>query len=143
MPPISYHRFCRRRTWHTCHLQCLAHRHASNLTRSTEVREREPYIGFVPFVSARYLRSLILLYPGQRSQSSPGQVETGEFWDDVWLPETGAEGGPELVWKYVEPWRCQEIGVHLHHAVGIPLPYGRKVEKREWCYLASWCRLMT
>lgn len=96
------------------------------MTCSTEVREREPYIGFVPFVSPRYPRSLALLYHGQRSQSSPGQVEAGEFWDDVWLLETAAEGEPELVWRYVEPWRCQEI---VHHADGLLLSHGKKVEK--------------
>jgi hypothetical protein len=82
--------------------RCLAHRHASNMTCSTELREREPYIGFVPFLSPRHPRSLALLYHGQRNQSSPGQVEAGEFWDDVWLLETAAEGEPELVWRYVE-----------------------------------------
>jgi len=58
--------------------------------------------GFVPFVSSQYPRSLALLYHGQRSQSSPGDVDAGEFWDDIWLPETGAKGEPELVWRYVE-----------------------------------------
>lgn len=82
----------------------------------------------MPFLSPRYPRSLALLYHGQRSQSSPGQVEASEFWDDVWLLETAAEGEPELVWRYVELWMCQEID--LHHADGLLLilPRGRKVE---------------
>jgi hypothetical protein len=76
------------RLWQTLqyHRRCLAHRHASSLTRSTEVREREPYMGLRPFVSPRYPRSLALLCHGQ-SQSSPGQVEAGEFCGDVWLLE--------------------------------------------------------
>ncbi len=58
--------------------------------------------GFVPFVSRRHPRALALLYHGERGPSSLGHAGAGDFWDDVWLLEAGAEGGPELAWKYVQ-----------------------------------------
>jgi hypothetical protein len=58
--------------------------------------------GLVPFVSSRYPRSLALMYHGERGPSALGHAGAGEFWDDVWLIEAGAEGEPELSWKYVQ-----------------------------------------
>jgi hypothetical protein len=58
--------------------------------------------GLVPFVSSRYPRSLALMYHGERGPSALGHAGAGEFWDDVWMIEAGAEGEPELSWKYVQ-----------------------------------------
>jgi hypothetical protein len=66
MPPISYHRFC---ILGITIITGGAWRIVMHLTRSTEVREREPYIGFVPF---RIATIPALLYHG-RSQSSWGR----------------------------------------------------------------------
>jgi hypothetical protein len=57
--------------------------------------------GLVRFASPRYPRALALVYHGERSPSSLGHAGAGEFCDDIWLLESGAEGEPELAWKYV------------------------------------------
>ncbi|KAI9509305.1 hypothetical protein F5148DRAFT_772321 [Russula earlei] len=77
--------------------------------------------GFVPFVSPRYPRTLALVYHGERGPSSLGHAGAGEFWDDVWLIEAGAEGESELAWKYVQVPRDR------------PAPVARG-----WFHSASW-----
>jgi hypothetical protein len=58
--------------------------------------------GFVPFASPRYPRSLALMYHGERSPSALGHAGAGQFWDDIWMIEAGAEGEPEFSWKFVQ-----------------------------------------
>jgi hypothetical protein len=76
-----------------------------------------PYIA--PYPShhrVTHPRSLALTYRGECNPSSLKHTGAGQFWDDIWMIETGAEIEPDFAWKYVQmplDKACQTSNVSL------------------------------
>jgi hypothetical protein len=80
----------------------------SILTRGTEVRVREPYVGLCP----SYRHDIRARLHSHTTDSAASRLPDK-------LRQVSSRMCSRLglrVWRYVEMWRCQEIDLHLHHA---------------------------